>query len=206
MSKRTTKSESDTLAFAKAINKLIQKQEDFAKVIQEMNDLKAETLTGIQLELKTKREELDNLDKEYENKKKDLQIKVDQEFKEYAYQKAVEVLEEHGEIAVDEESYNELKESVETVREELEEEMANKVTEEKSQASKELEQALKTKTLEYKAEKATLEATVEQLTKERQTYESTIDNLKFEIAAQRELTKQVAEAGKQGAISQTFGK
>jgi len=206
MSKRSTKNESDTLAFAKAINKLIQKQEDFAKVIQEMNDLKAETLTNIQLELKTKREELDNLDKQFGTQKKDLQIKIDQECREYAYQKATEILEEHGEIAVNEDEYNELKDSVDTVKEELEAEMEEKLNQEKAEAKKALNQALLNKNLEHKAEIANLTATVKQLTKERETFESTISNLKSEIAAQRELTKQVAEASKQGAITQSFGK
>lgn len=203
---KTVKSDSDTLAFAKAVTKLGQKQDEFVNVFNEFKDLKAETLTEIQLELKTKRDELDNLDKEYEVKKKDLEIKLDQEIKEASYDKAVEILKEHSEIAVDEDEYNELTEQVETVRTELEEEMENKVTEEKEKAQKDLKQALLNNNLEHKAQIAMITAQVEQLTKERTTYESTISNLKGEIAAQRELTKQVAEAGKQGAISQSFGK
>ena len=210
MSKRaapiTKKSESDTLAFAKAITKLSQKQEEFVKVVAELKELKAETLTDIQLELKAKREELEGLDKDYETKKKDLEIKLNQEIKELGYEKAIEILEEHGQIGVDEDEYNELKEGVQSVRAELEEEMKVKISEEKANAKRELSQAITNKNLEHKAEIATLTATVEQLKKERNTYESTIENLKSEIAAQRELTKQVAEASKQGAISQTFGK
>jgi uncharacterized coiled-coil DUF342 family protein len=207
MSKRTSKtSETDTLAFAKAINKLIQKQDDFSSAIKDLNNLKADTLTGIQLELKSKRDELDNLVKQYDVQKKDLEIKIDQECKEYSYQKATEILEERGEVAVDDEEYEELKESVDAVREELETEMEVKVKEQQQKGHQELSQALKNKQLEHKAEIATLTATVQQLTKERGTFETTIDNLRSEIAAQRELTKQVAQAGKQGAISQSFGK
>jgi len=206
MAKKITKNESDTLAFAKAINKLVQKQDEFAKIIEEMKTLKADTLTSIQLELKAKRNELDSLDKEYEVKLKDLQIKVDQDFKEHGYNKAVEVLEEHGEIAVNEETYNELKDSVDVLKKEAEEELEKKLKELKSQHARELAGTLKNKELEHKAEIAMLTAKVEQLTKERQTFESTIKNLQSEIAAQRDLTRQVAEASKQGAISQNFGK
>ena len=203
---KVTKIESDTLVFAKAINKLTQKQDEFKKIVEEMKELKAETLMNIQLELKTKREELDSLKKEFETKKKDLEIKVELECKEYGYKKALEILEEHGEIAVNGEEYNELKASVENVKDELHKEMVKKVEICKAEAKKTLTQAMTNKELEHKAEIAMLTATVEQLKKERNTYESTISSLKSEIAAQRELTKQVAEASKQGAISQTFGK
>ena len=207
MSRKNQKiQDSDTLAFAKSINKLIQKQEDFQKMIDELNTFKVETLTNIQLEFDSKRKELDALNKEYDTLKKDLQIKADQEFKEYGYVKAVEILEENDEIAVNEVEYNELQTSIETIKEEMEEETTKQIKDEKINASKELAMVKKTMQLEHKAEIAMLSATVDQLTKERQTFESTIDSLKSEIAAQRDLTRQVAEASKQGAISQQFGK
>lgn len=210
MSKRskasTKQTDSDTLAFAKAINSLGEKQEDFIKAVNAIKELKAKTLSEIQLEIKTKRDELNDLQKDYENKKKDLQIKLDQELKEYGYEKAIEIIGESGEIGVDEDEYNELKESIEKLKEEHNSEMEEKLNQEKLEGKKQLSQALKNKDLEHKAEIATLTATVQQLTKERETFETTFENLKSEIAAQRELTKQVAEAGKQGAITQTFGK
>lgn len=206
MAKKITGNESDTLAFAKAINKLVQKQDEFSKIVEEMKTLKAETLTGIQLELKSKRDELNSLDKDYDVKIKDLQIKIDQDFKEYGYNKAIDVLEKHGKIAVDDDEYDELKNSVDELKKEAIEDLEKKIKEMKTQNARELAGTVKFKELEHKAEIAMLTAKVEQLTKERQTFESTIKNLQSEIAAQRELTKQVAEASKQGAINQSFGK
>ena len=203
---KSSKSESDTLAFAKAINKLVQKQEDFTTAIEDLKNLNAENMTSIQLELKSKREELNNLTKEFDVKKKDLQIKVDQEFNEYSYEKAKEIIGERGEIPVDEEEYTELESAVEQSKEEMEEEMQEKISEEQQKAKQALAQALKNKDLEHKAHIANLQAEVEQLKKERKIFESTIKNLREDIEAQRQLTKQVAEASKSGAISQTFGK
>ena len=49
-------------------------------------------------------------------------------------------------------------------------------------------------------------ARVDQQTVSNGNLLETINNLKAEVAAQRQLTKEVAMAGKQGAISQYMGK
>jgi len=60
--------------------------------------------------------------------------------------------------------------------------------------------------LKHRAEIAELTASVKQQEKEITVLSNTIDNLKSELAAQRDLTREVAMAGKQGAITQQFGK
>lgn len=206
MSKVGTKKDSDILAFVKAITKLSQKQEDFMKSVEELKELSADNLSNVQLELKTKREELDDLTKQYDTQKKDMEIKLVQEINEYGYEKAIEIIEEHKQIAVNMSEYDELKQSVELLKTTHEKDMKSKIAELNAIAKKELERELLNTGLKHKAEIAELSATVKQLEKERKTYESTIDNLKQEVASQRELTRQVAEASKQGAISQNFGK
>lgn len=207
MSKRAVKrnTDSDTLAFAKAITKLTQKQQDFIHAVEDVKTLKAETFTNMQLELIAKRSELTNLKKEYDVLKKDLQIKLDQEIKEYAYDKAVDILTEAGDIAVNEEEFKELEERITTIEKEMEEKMVAELSSQKKASRQGLEIAIRTKNLEHKAEIAMLTARVEHMTKERETFESTVSSMKEEIAAQRELTKQVAQASKNSAINQTFG-
>lgn len=203
---KINKSDSDTLAFAKAINNLTETQEEFKKALEILDSLKADTLRDIQLELKAKRDELDRLDKEFQIKKKDLEIQVEQELKEFGYEKALELIGENNEVAVEEDEYNSLVESVDTLKEELQAELTKKVQEAQAEGKKALNAAISTNNLVHKAEVATLTAQVEQLTKERKMYETTISNLQADITAQRELTRQVAEASKSGAISQSFGK
>jgi len=87
-----------------------------------------------------------------------------------------------------------------------EEEMEKIKNEERANAKIALNSAVKNCQLEHKAETAQLKAVSEQQQKEIKSLETTIKNMQAEIAAQRQLTKEVAEAGKQGSIQQTFGK
>ena len=83
VTKKVKTTESDTLAFAKAINRLTQAHDEIKSSLDSLENLKAETLNEIQLELKSKREELTNLEKEYDVKRKDFEIQIEQEFKEF---------------------------------------------------------------------------------------------------------------------------
>ena len=60
--------------------------------------------------------------------------------------------------------------------------------------------------LTHKAHTAELTAQVSQQIKEIAMLNKTIENLKFEIAEQRNLTREVATAGSKGAITQNIGK
>jgi len=202
----TSSSESDSLALAKAINSLVDCRDSFVNALNEFDSLNKETLTNIELELKTKREELDELKKDFDRQKRDFEIQLKQECDELKYEAGVRFLTERDEIPVKEEEYNKLVEKLETIREDCEKERKQEVAIANAQAKKELELALRSQELEHKAETATLKAKVEQLENDRVNFKETIDNLKQEVAAQRTLTQQVAEAGKQGAINQSFGK
>jgi hypothetical protein len=77
---------------------------------------------------------------------------------------------------------------------------------EKEKAKASLAAALTNNSLKNAADMAQLRAVTEQQEKEIKTLEGLIRNQKEEIASQRELTKQVAQATSQGQIQQHIGK
>lgn len=83
------------------------------------------------------------------------------------------------------------------------EELEEKLTKEHD---KELEYQLEKIELKNKSELATLTAENQQKMKQIEVMKETIDILKKEINEQRNLTKHVAEAGRQGQIVQNMGK
>lgn len=58
----------------------------------------------------------------------------------------------------------------------------------------------------HKANNAEIKAQVEQQKREIEVLHNTIDNLKNELAEQRALTKEVAQASSRSQITQKFGK
>ena len=80
------------------------------------------------------------------------------------------------------------------------------IAKEKEKTKSALSQALTNSWLKNAAEMAILRAKTDIQEKEIKTLESLIDNQKEEIASQRELTKQVAQATSQAQIQQHIGK
>ena len=127
-------------------------------------------------------------------------------FKEYQYEAALKVLGEKGEIPIKTSELKSLKDELHELKTNLEDKLEKAIKAEKVSSQQALHAALKNSELTHKAETAGILAISKQKEQEVVVLQSTIDNLKQEISAQRELTKSVAEAGKAGAISQSFGK
>lgn len=161
---------------------------------------------NLDLQIDTKQQELTELTKEYENKETDLKISTNQAYREHAYNKALEVLEEHEEIAISEDKYEGMKEELVELRDKLEAEVEKAIAMEKQKGTVALKAAVANCELQHKAEVAEIRATSMQKEGQVEMLMQTIDSMKEEIAEQRKLTQAVAEASKQGAISQNFGK
>lgn len=95
--------------------------------------------------------------------------------------------------------YNELKKTFDKQCNSIKEE-------EKAKYKHQLDMDTKTMDLTHKATNANLNAQVEQQKREIEVLHNTIENLKSELKEQRELTKQVAQAGAKSQITQTIGK
>jgi len=207
MSRKTASSvKSERLTLAEAISSIVAKEEALIKSVDDLKQFQAETLSKLDLAIETKKTELAELEQNYMKIKKDKQIETDQFVAEYQRDSAIKILEETGEEPIESAKLEILQSELAQLHQGREEEMEKIKNEERANAKIALNSAVKNCQLEHKAETAQLKAVSEQQQKEIKSLETTIKNMQAEIAAQRQLTKEVAEAGKQGSIQQTFGK
>lgn len=194
------------LTLAKNVSAMTAKADAFAKAVDAYKTYNEETINETILEIEQKQKELEDLDKQYKTKEIDEKIRIDQEIKRYGYDAAIKLIQTQGKIAIAEDEYNLLLEDYEKLRSEKDQEIENIKQDEKAKHKKELSAIISNMELKYKAEHASLEASQSQKENEIQLLKQTITNLTSELAHQRELTKEVAIASKQGAIQQSFGK
>lgn len=204
MSKSTRKS--DKLQLATAITNLSAKQEAFIKSIEALENFKSENLRDLDTELSTKRDELDNIEKEYKHKQKDMEIEADQYINEYKYKGAKKILDEYNEEPINCNSLEEMREEIKTLKEDRQQEIDDVIAKEQDKCDKQLKAILSNTDLKHKAESAGLAAEVNQQKREIEMMKETIESLKDEVREQRKLTKEVAEAGRQGAVTVNSGK
>jgi hypothetical protein len=201
------KDKNERLELAKAISAVTIKQDGFMKAVECLNNLNSEVITNLDLEIETRKKSLQDLKDEMTKYQKDKQIEIDQFIAEYKYEAATKILKENKEVAIKKEKLDSLNKEIEDLKEEDEEEIADKLKEQKSTLEKGHHFAKTTLTLEHKAEIAQLNAQTQQKDKEIEILNKTIMNLQTEVGAQRELSKQIAEASARSApINQSFGR
>lgn len=206
MSKSKTSKNEARLTLAKNIQTLVSKQDAFCKSLETLKEFTSDTLQNLDLEIESKRQDLEELAKEMKNKEIDGKIACDQMLSQYRHEGALKILEESNEIAIAKDKYDSLCNELEEMRSKDKSELSSALDEMRARNKKEMSAALSNCELKHKAEVAELSAGIKQRDNQIQTLEKMLQNLKEEIAAQRQLTKSVAESSKQGAISQTFGK
>lgn len=206
MSKSKKSAASDRLEFAKALNGLTAKQDAFIKAVEAVNTFNAETLQRLDMEIDDKKQELEELSKQFERLKKDGQIETDQLLAEHKYNGALQILSELDEVPIKSSELTQLRAELEKLRSGHEAELEAALKAERTSSQKALQMAIRSKDLEHKAEIAELSAGNKQLTNEITSLHNAISNLKEEIAAQRDLTREVAQASAKSQISQSFGK
>ena len=197
---------SERIEFTKSINGLVSKQDAFLKAIETLQSFSEESLRNLDLEIDNRKLELKTLEDEYKKKDTDQRIEIDQSLKEYKYNQALTYLKERNEIAVDKSEYNVLKGRVAELEAGFEDRLSEAISKEKGRGEAALKAAINNSNLTHKAEIAEINAQSKQQKTEIQNLLNIIETLKLEIAEQRQLTKQVDEASKSGAITQSFGK
>lgn len=187
------------------------KKQDYDEKTKQLEKEYNEKMEAVEYEYKKK---METLDEDYKKKKldydqqlKNQQIDVDQQIREYKYNAAIEILEnEFDEVHIDKDVYENLQTELDNLKNSYENDLEKMKTELMNTHKKEIGAQIGSCQLKHKAETAELTASVRQQEKEISVLSNTIDNLKKELAAQRDLTREVAMAGKQGAITQQFGK
>lgn len=208
MKKKSTSAsrQNPKLVLSKALNALASKQDAFIKAVETMEELKKEELIKYDLEIEAKQEELDKLDEQFKHKQKNKQIETDQLFAEYQYDGALKILKEREEIPISAEEYKRMREELTHLRGDIDKRVADAIAIEKADSKKSMSAAIANANLSHKADTAVLTATVDQLRNQIETLQNANEKLNEEIAAQRDLTKQVAQAARAAPITQQIGK
>lgn len=201
-----TPNKSERLEFAEALNAFKPQIEKLGKMTETLQEFTSDTLTKLDLEIEAKKTECSILQEEYKTKLKNEQIQLDLYLREHGYNGAVEVLTKHGEVPICSDELAVLRSDLEKHKQSHQSELDAARKEEQTQAKIALASAVKMKELEHQANTAELNAKVKELGNEINSLKSTIETLRDELSKQRELTKSVAEAGRQGNITQQFGK
>lgn len=204
-SSSTNNTSSIRLTLVKTINALATKQEALIKAVENLKDFTTDTLQDLDMQIESKRADLEDLEKQYKVREVDLTIELNQSLKMKEYDAAKDLLSKRGEIPVSKETYESLQTSLETLQKKDTSELDKLRDELRASYKKELNAALSNCELRHKAEIAESSAAIKQRDNQIATLQETISNLRSEIASQRELTRSVAESSKQGAIQQSFG-
>ena len=194
------------LELTRSIQKIIKTQKDFMESVSSLSGYTEDTLNDLVLQIESKQNEIENLKEEYDNRRKSYDIETNLYYAEHKYLGALNFLRDRKEVAINEKDLDDMKNKIIHLSKNQDEELKKAIDAEKSLANKSLHASLQNLELKHKADIAELNANVKQQTNEIKNLHSTIANLKEEISAQRELTKEVAIASKQGGVHQSFGK
>lgn len=155
--------------------------------------------------------EYNEKNKELQNNFKNTQIEVKQKLSEFKIKACEEVAKEFNMLVIRNEEYGVLKDNVSKANRELSSlqqtfnDQCNSIrNEEKTKYNDAIKIQTTTNDLNNKAILAELKAQVEQQKKEISVLNNTIDSLKHELAEQRSLTKEVAQAGAKAQITQNL--
>ena len=192
--------------FSKAILLLSNKQEAFVKSVEVVNQFVADIRSDLRTDIQAKWLESENLKTSVATERKNLEIETEQNIKQFKYKAAVEILAACDEMAIAKQELQQLRDDLVKTRNEMDTRIETSIQLEKDRSKRAMEAVVNQCKLKHTAETAELRAKVEQQTVSNKNLLENIVNLKEEVAAQRQLTKEVAMAGRQGAISQYMGK
>ena len=227
--------DSDRLQLASAINNLVFKGSSFVDALATLTNYSNERLTQLDIQIEAKKQEYNELihttESEHKHKTKILesdhatrmkaldaefknnQIDTKQKLSEFKLEACKKMAQENNMLLIEKsendrmyaeknQALKELKEIKDSFTAKINE---NLIAEKKTYDAKLAQEKLNAD-LSHRAHTAELTAQVAQQIKEIAMLNKTIDNLKSEIAEQRNLTREVANAGSKGQITQNIGK
>ena len=204
---------SDSLALSKAIAAFNTKSGAFVKAAEsvteafsEIKNFGADRVTEYEEQISAKRKEFDIVSQDLEHQSKKRRLDSDLQFEKNEYEAAGAVLKKRTEVPISEVELASLKTAVAASESTHKVELDKAITDAKRAELAAVKAATTNQGLVHKAEIAEISAASKQKEAEVATLKQQILQQQKEIAEQRALTKSVAEAGRQGAISQSFGK
>ena len=184
------------LELAKSIKALVVSQDMSHKRIQQLDDLMKSITGDFELQITTKKRELEQLNEDYNHRQKTRHLQLEHEFKELEMAKVKEILDARHERSITIQEYNNLQTQIQELHKSHEDEIAQIRASLHHLHEKELKELEKTKKLEVSAQLAEFNAGKTSHTQQIALLQSTIESLRNELMEQRNLTKSVAESSR----------
>ena len=185
---------SERLELAKAISNISTKGDAFVNAMENFKNFTKDALVKLDLDIDTKRLELSDLQKQIDHKIVNGRIDIQVSLREFKRESAVEMLKEMGETVIGDKELAALRQELQELRGNYDSAINAVKKEEAERREKAIGQATRNMELQHKATNATILALSEQQQREIGNLKGTINDLRQEISAQRDLTRSVAEA------------
>ncbi len=185
---------SERLELAKAISNISTKGDAFVAAMETFKNFTKDSLVKLDLDIDSKRLELADLQKQIDHKIVNGRIDIQVELREYKRDSAVKMLKEMGESVIGDKELAALRQELQELRGNYDAAITTVKKEEAEKREKAIGQATRNMELQHKATNATILALSEQQQREIGNLKGTINDLRGEISAQRDLTRSVAEA------------
>lgn len=193
-SSSSTDGENPKFQLAQAINTIRKSQDTFKKSVDAWTTVNDEIFSNLELKLLTKQKDLEALELEFQNRKRQRKIDMEAELRENGYASVVKILEDRKEVAVPIEKWNALNQAYEDLKATHNKTLQEALAEERHRSEKDMKALKKQLDLEHATVAAQSNAKIEQQAQQLKVLESTIHSLKSDIEAQRILTKEIAQA------------
>lgn len=192
MPPKKTASANIELELIKYTQQLVKTQDTFSKVMDDYKNFIASQLQEQLTTITYNEQRLKELEKEYDVTKKDKQVQLELYLREFKRQSIDTFLEEFKERAIAIDDYQRIISENERLRQDYSQAIKDAVDEEKQRNKQAQEHTKRTLELQKNAEVAKVTAQLETQKEQIKFLYETIDSLKKDINAQRELTKDVA--------------
>lgn len=197
--------------FPKALNNLKKYQESFVKGVETCRTLLEGQIEENVLKINHQNDMLQELELDYEKKnklmsedferaKKIRKLDIDNEFKNYSYDKSLSCLDERKEIAISKTKYDSLMHDLREAQQDRKTELEQAIKLQKEKDNRKLQHMLNTSKLEQKAHVAEVNAKLQQKNEQIKVLDKTISGLKEELVAARDLVSRVADSHRAAPI------
>jgi hypothetical protein len=186
---------------AKAITRVGKAEEEFTKSVDGLREMRETSLDELAGLLAVKEQELEYLEQEFENQKRQQRLQVEYDIREYGLEKCTEILAAQRKIPVEKEVYEGLQSRYDALQASYEDSVRQAVADADQRNESHCRALERTLELQKQAEVATVEAKFMAQQTQIEMYKETVNRLSSDNEAQRQLTKDVAASASKGSNS-----
>jgi len=201
----TMEPKSETMQLTSAITNLCNRSEQFLKAVEEFKQLQQTLDHNFQNQMVCKKRELENLEQDYEQQKRQKRITLEQELQEFGLKSAIDILTHHGDVAIPKADWDKLNQKCKELEQDQTSKLAEALTLERDHAAKNLLIEKNTLQLQHEKDVAKLTSQVEAQQKQLDMAKDELKKAETRLEAERNLCQKIAESSSQPSIVQHVG-